>query len=316
MILLNKAKNYIANGAMDFWQRNTTFTAIASGAYFADRFQYNKTGTMVHTLTRDTDVPTVTQSGFVFPYSALLTLTTAQAVLAAGDFCNFRQKIEGQFFAPLSGRSIVISFWVKSSITGTFPVAFDNNSNRCYVSTYTINAINTWEKKSISLTHDNSGTWVYNNGIGLGVTFGLAFGTTYNITTLNTWTTGLFYSHSSCTNGVTTNGTTFRVTGIQLEEGTEASNFERMGGFLDSELQLCQRYYEVMGARYAGGAGANTTGLVNFPFKVNKRTLPTVAVVAATGTVTTDSNFIDSTGLNFQTGTLNSGSSITVDAEL
>lgn len=317
MILLNKSKNYISNGAMDFWQRGLSFVSPTQ-TYCADRWQYTKAGTMTHTIARDTDVPTFAQAGFLLPFSTLMTVTTAQASLGSTDQVQLTQKIEGQFFSPLQSRQVSLSFWVKNSVTGTFSVSVaSNGGSRGYTSTYTILAANAWEKKTISFLHDASGgSWNYSTGIGLYVTFSYAAGTTYQASVLNTWFNGNAHSHSSCSNGVLTNGSTFRVTGVQLEEGIEASNFERMAGNYDNELRLCQRYYESMGARYAGNGGANATGLVFFSFKATKRVIPTVVVTASTGTVVTDTNYVDGCGLNFQTGALNSSAAITADAEL
>lgn len=247
MILLNKAKNYIANGALDFWQRGSSFTSIATGKYSADRFIYGKVGLVVMNITKDSDVPTFSQSGFNFSSSINLSNTAAMPV-GAGDYSYISQRIEGQLFSPISGRKLTLSFWVKASVTGIYPVAFRNNSislaTRSYVSTYTVNVANTWEKKTITLTHSSSGSWNYTTGIGMEVMFPLASGTTFRAPSTDTWVDGDYISHSSCVNAVQTNGQTFKITGIQLEEGSDSSNFERMGGFLDNELRLCQRYFE------------------------------------------------------------------------
>lgn len=238
-ILLNKAKNYVVNGGMDFWQRGTSFAAIANGAYSADRFQYAKNGTMVHTVLRSTDVPSAD-----FEYSANLNLTTFQNTLTTGNFLNFDQKIEGQILAPLYGKTMVASFWVKASLVGTYPFSLRNSAqNRSFVSTFVVNQANTWEKKTVSIPAITSGTWLRTNGIGAYLTISLASGTTFHAPSLNQWVDGNFMSHASCVNGVQSGATNFFITGIQLEEGTEPSNFERAGGLLPNELLLCQRYY-------------------------------------------------------------------------
>ncbi|GAB1376775.1 hypothetical protein MASR1M48_16270 [Lactococcus petauri] len=291
MILLNKAKNYIANGAMDFWQRGTSFVSPTQ-TYAADRWQYTKAGTMAQTVSRDADVPSYAEAGFVFPYSTLLTTTTAQAILAASDQVQYAQKIEGQFLAPVYGKRIVVSFWVKSSITGAFGLGLSSNGGtRGYVATYTVNTANTWEKKTVTLVHDGNGSpWLYTSGIGMYVTFSFAAGTTYQAPTLNAWHNGNAHSHSSCVNLVATNGTTFRITGVQIEEGSEPSNFERMGGHVDNEFKICQRYYEKtyspdvapatitnIGVLVAAASWATPVGIGHvFKFATQKRTTPTV----------------------------------------
>lgn len=243
----NKSKNYIINGAMDYWQRNTTFTSVVTNTYVADRFVYDKVGTMVHTITRDTDVPTLAQAGFVFPYSMRLNLTTPDTSIAATDDCRITQKIEGQVFAPLAAKTTTLSFWVKATLAGTYPVSFRNSANdRSYVTTFVINTSNTWERKTITLTQDQSGTWLYDTGIGLRISISLAGGTSVQAPALNTWLSGNFTSHSSCVNGVNTGATDFKITGIQLEEGQSASNFERAGGNALNELSLCQRYFQIL----------------------------------------------------------------------
>lgn len=244
-ILLNKSKNYIINGAMDFFQRGISFATAVSGQYVADRINYSKLGTMVQTVSRDTDVPTLAQSGFPFSYSVRMNLTTSQASLTTNQHNQLLQRIEGQFASSLYGKTITISFWVKATLVGVYPVAFrSGNGLRSYVSTYTINTTNTWEKKTITLTHDNIGTWAYDTGVGLDVMFTLAAGPSFVTSSLNSWVDGNFISHTSCVNGVQAGATDFRITGVQLEEGVSASNFERAGGNIANELQLCQRYFE------------------------------------------------------------------------
>ena len=313
MIFLNKAKNYIANGALDFWQRGSTFTAIATSTYFADRFLYQKSGAVVHTITRDTDVPTLTQSKFTFPYSAVLTTTT---LMTAGstDYCAISQRIEGQVFSPLAGRSLTVTFWVKSSITGVYAVAFRNGSlNRSYVSTYTVNAANTWEKKSITLSHNITGTWTYTTATGLEVLFPLCSGSSLQAPSLNNWYDGNFISHSTCVNAVSTIGQVFKITGIQLEEGTEASNFERMGYIISNELSICQRYYEksyqidtapatnTNNGKVIAHVG-DSTFLPGFRFSQAKRTLPTITIYSGTGILGSVTRFVG--GANIAVATL------------
>lgn len=246
MILLNKAKNYIINGALDYWQRGTSFASVVNGVYTADRIQYVKaSATAVHTLSRDTDVPTANQAGFSFPYSCRLNLTTAQATLTASQILGLLLRLEGQVVSPLYKRKCTLSFWVKATLPGTYPVAIRNGSNtRCYVSTYVISESNVWEKKSITFTHDSAGTWATDTGIGILINFNLAGGTDYHVPALNTWLDGQYSSHSSCINGVQAGATDFKITGLQLEEGETASNFERAGFNAINELTLCQRYYE------------------------------------------------------------------------
>jgi hypothetical protein len=289
-ILLNKSKNYIINGAMDFWQRNTTFAAVASGVYTADRMQYIKTGTMVHTVSRSTDVPTLAQSGFPFQHSFRYQLTTFQNTLAASNSVGLLMRIEGSVIAPLQRKNCVFSFWVKATLAGTYPVAFRSIDNtRSFVTTYTINQSNTWERKSVSFFFDtSSGSWPIDTGTGMLINMPLATSTTAQAPALNTWLNGLFTSHSSCVNGVQSGATDFFITGIQLEEGTESSNFELAGGNPINELMLCQRYYEKSynintppGSLVANGSNYYVAASAAFEqsyvnFKTRKRASPVV----------------------------------------
>lgn len=245
MIALNKAKNYVINGALDYWQRGNTFSPLVHTSYFADRFSYNKQGTMVINGARDTDVPTFAQANFTFPYSCSFTVATAQTSFVSNDYAFFKHRIEGQFFAPLAGKRQVLSFWIKSSLVGKYSVALANSGySRGYVANYTVNAANTWERKTISFTHDTTGTWNYGTGIGLEIGWYFAGGAGFNSPTVNQWFSGGFANTADSVNFVGTVGNVMKITGIQLEEAYEASNFDRSGGFVDNELRLCQRYYE------------------------------------------------------------------------
>lgn len=272
-ILLNKSKNYIINGAMDYWQRGTSFAAIAANTYSVDRLQYIKTGTAVHTLTRDTDIPTQAQSGFSFSASVRLSLTTAQPTLAVGDGIGFLFRHEGGVVSPLYGKNITFSFWVKATRVGIYPIAFRSSDNtRSYVTTYTVNTTETWERKSVTLLLDtSSGAWPSDSSAGLFINMNIAAGTGANASSLNTWLSGQFSSHSSCVNGVQAGSTNFRITGVQLEEGVSASNFERAGGNIVNELQLCQRYYETCPFT---GLGPGRDIYHNTQYKVTKRATP------------------------------------------
>jgi hypothetical protein len=232
-------RNAIINGDMRIAQRGTSFAAIANGAYSLDRWQYGKVGTMVHTITQDTDIP-----NNQFRSSLKLDVTTADAAMAAGDVCIVQQKIEGYNFRKLMDQTATLSFWVKAGKTGTLCVSFRNSGlDRSYVVETTIDSANTWEQKSITLVFNESGgTWDYANGTGLIVGFVLAAGSSWQ-TTADAWQTGNYVITSSQTNFVDNTDATCDVwiTGVQLELGDTATDFE----FLDYESQLfaCYRYY-------------------------------------------------------------------------
>lgn len=260
-ILLNKAKNYIINGGMDHWQRGTSF-AGAGTVYHADRWRYTKNGSMVHTVSRSTDVPTIAESNFNFSYSYRLNLTTFQSSLSAIQQVGLYQVIEGSIFAPIFDKTTTLSFWVKAALPGTYPVSLSNGtSTRSFVSTYVINTANTWEKKVIAIPGNSAGTWSFGSDAGIIVRWTISSGTDFHAPTLNEWVDGAFLSHSSCVNGVQSEATDFFITGIQLEESVEPSNFERAGGNAVEEFELCQRYYRVVeimsnayGAQFSNGS--------------------------------------------------------------
>jgi hypothetical protein len=167
---------------------------------------------------------------------------------ATGDSYFLRQWIEGFNSADLGfgaagASTVTLSFWVRSSLTGTFSGVLTNyNQNRAYPYTYTISSANTWEQKSVTIVGDTSGTWLTTNSGGIGVIFNLGCGAT-RLGTANAWATVSFvYGATGSTNVLGTNGATWYITGVQLEAGTTASPFEyRQFG---TELSLCQRYYE------------------------------------------------------------------------
>lgn len=218
-----------------------------------------------------------------FTNSLLVTVTTQDASLAATDLYDVSQNIEGFNVADLgwgtaNAATVTLSFWVRSSVTGTFGGAFGNSAaNRSYPFTYTISSANTWEQKSITVAGDTSGTWLTNNGIGLRLYFGLGLGSTYS-GTAGAWAGSFFISATGATNLMATNGATFQITGVQLERGSAASPFEfRQYG---TELQLCQRYYyrttsTGSGSPLGSGSGSTNVGVIENRFPVTMRTAPT-----------------------------------------
>lgn len=253
-------KNAIINGDFTVWQRQTSFTSIASSAYCADRWIFGKTSSAVYDAARSTDVPTVAQAGRLVPYSLLLTVTTADAAVAVGDTIGIGQYIEGYNFAALlAQRQFTCSFWVKSSKAGTYCVSFRSDTgSRSWVAEYTVSAINTWEFKTVTVSASPSaGTWDYTTGIGLNVLFTLMSGATFQ-TTAGAWQSVNAIGTSNQVNHADTNGATFRIAGVQIEPGAVASAFETKHWLED--LRLCQRYYC---KSYADGVYPGDTTLTN-----------------------------------------------------
>jgi hypothetical protein len=244
-------RNRIINGDMRIDQRNagaSVNSASGGGVYPVDRFeQESAIGGGVLAMQQSSTAPTG------FTNSLAFTVSTVDSSLAAGDRYNIRHIIEGYNVADLgfgaaNAATVTLSFWVRSSVTGTYCAGLRNGSNnRSYVSNYTISSANTWEYKTITITGDTTGTWGSTNGRGIIVSFALASGTTAQ-TTANTWSAGEFIATSSQTNLLATNGATFYITGVQLEAGSVATPFERRS--YGQELALCQRYCEVITPLY------------------------------------------------------------------
>jgi len=243
---LSGARNRIINGDMRIDQRNAGAAVTFSGAqYTVDRWSCDKNNlsTLVATCQRVADAP----AGF--NYSLKTTITTAQASSANSSLVSADQRIEGfnaasLAFGTASASSFTISFWVKASVTGTYPVSFFNWTgsvvNRAYLATYSISASNTWEYKQITVPGDTSGTWLTDNQIGLGVQFCTGGGTDAN-GTAGSWGSTYKPRTSACVDLNATLNATWQITGVQLEAGSVATPFERRS--YGQELALCQRYY-------------------------------------------------------------------------
>jgi hypothetical protein len=279
------SRNRIINGDMRIDQRATTTTT--SAFYTVDRWSQSQSGGGVVSWARSTVAP----AGFSNSLGG--TVTTADSSIAGGDFYRLLQPIEGFNVADLnsgtaSARPITVSFWVRSSVTGTYCVGFGNNNhNRGYAAEYSISAANTWEYKTVSLTLDQSGTWAADNTVGLYVYWDLGSGSNFN-TTANTWSASQNWKTSSQVSWIANSGATFYITGVQLEPGTVATPFERRS--YGQELALCQRYYEAAAGIFlsmwppvSNNAGNIDARRVWLPFVVQKRAAPTVTVTANQG---------------------------------
>ena len=279
-------KNRIINGAMVIDQRNAGGILNPTNAalgYAVDRFLcYNSTAASKFSIQQSSTAPTG------FKTSVVVTSSSSYSV-ASGDQFYFGQLIEGFNTADLgfgaSGASTVtLSFWVRSSLTGTFGGSLMNSAyNRSYPFSYTISSANTWEQKTVTVAGDTSGTWIgATNGIGLRVHFGLGVGSTFS-GTAGAWAGAEYYSVTGATSVVGTSGATFYITGVQLEKGSTATSFDyRPYG---TELALCQRYYwkSLAGTAAAatGGVGsfANSTTLqAMYQYPVPMRASPTFVI--------------------------------------
>ena len=234
-------RNLIINGDMRIAQRGSSLATTNSEGYIIDRYLVGSFNGNTVTYSQDTDVP----SGYGFTNSMKATNTTGTA---ASTFETICQRMEGLItsqldFGSASAKQITLSFWVKSSVTGTYNVGFRNSANnRGYVADYTISSANTWEKKSITITGDTTGTWLTTNGIGIRTFFVLG-ASAGNSTTPGAWSASANMGSSNLSNTWTTiSGATFYITGVQLEADTDtATPFENRP--YDMELARCKRYY-------------------------------------------------------------------------
>jgi hypothetical protein len=285
-------KNRIINSNMVIDQRNAGASVTPTDTqYVLDRWSCRLSQASKYTVQQN--------AGSVTPpagFTNYLGVTSSSAYsVTSGDYFAIEQNIEGYNYSDFSwgtanAKAVTLSFWVRSSLTGTFGGGIRNGtgSQYTYPFSYTISAANTWEQKSITIAAPTS-TWNSNttNGLGVSVTFGLGVGSTYS-GTAGAWTAAVnALSSTGATSVVGTNGATWYITGVQLEVGTQATTFTTAGGSYGAELALCQRYYYVhaRGNSQNIGAGSyyNSTTLIGFlQFQVSMRVAPTLVVSSGT----------------------------------
>jgi hypothetical protein len=277
-------RNRIINGAMVIDQRNAGASGTTNG-YTIDRWAYY--GASASKGTWQQNAGSVTPPAGYTNYLGF-TSSSAYTVGASENFAIY-QFIEGYNssdlgFGAAGASTVTLSFWVRSSLTGTFGGALLNSAvNRSYPFTYSISSANTWEQKSIIIAGDTSGTWLTTNGVGIQVNFGLGTGSTYS-GTAGAWASALYVSAIGATSVVGTNGATWYVTGVQLEKGNIATSFDvRPYG---TELQLCQRYfYKADPITIPCFATTTTRAIGTIAFPTTMRATPT-----ASGTDVTSMN--------------------------
>ena len=273
-------RNRIINGAMVIAQRGTS-AVTTSGAFPVDRFLIAFDNDGAYSAQQSSTAPTG------FTNSLQFTTATADGSLSALQYAILRQNIEGFNVSDLgwgtaSAKTVTLSFWVRSSLTGTFGGALNNNAvDRSYPFTYSISVADTWEYKTVSVAGDTTGTWLTNSSVGMRIHWGLGIGSTYS-GTAGAWAGSALFSATGATSVVGTSGATFYITGVQLERGSTASSFEyRPYG---TELALCQRYFQRLGtlsgnyvAYGTGRAAGNTTVLCYFKYTTTVRATPTIS---------------------------------------
>jgi len=283
-----RGRNILINGDMRIAQRGTSFTSPASGQVTCDRWVSGiHTGTGDGNVTQETDAPTAAQSGTRFTHSMKLQITTANTNIQSTDRKYFLYRAEGQDLTPAGfgqagTRYMTLSFWHKHTKTGIHSVAVNNGArDRSYPMEYTQTTTNTWEKAELTFPVDTTGTWVTDNTVGMWLFFGAAFGSNY-AGTANQWGSGQKYGTANQVNNYDSTSNSMQFTGIQLELGSVATEFDHRS--YAEELALCQRYYyQIKQYENAGqytfmlGAvgGTNTHFVITNP--QNMRSAPTVA---------------------------------------
>jgi len=304
-------RNRIINGDMRIDQRNAGAAVTSNNSYPVDRFFVPFDTDGAFSAQQDSSAP----AGFV--NSLKFTTTTADATIGATQYAMVRQVIEGLNVADLgwgtaSAKTVTLSFWVRSSLTGTFGGSLQNNAeDRSYPFSYTISSADTWEQKTITVAGDTTGTWLTTNGRGIRLAWGLGVGSTYS-GTAGAWSaTPSLYSVTGATSVIGTLNATWYITGVQLEVGSVATPFERRP--YGAELALCQRYFET--SYLPGNAVGSTTGSEassvawfvqatgnyqnhRVDYAVSKRANPTVVLYnPTTGTAAQIRNFDAGTNL-------------------
>ena len=289
-------KNRIINGAMVIDQRNAG-ASVTSG-FPVDRFQVYSTQSSKWTAQQSTTAPTG------FTNSVIITSSSSYSPISS-DYFSYTTRIEGFNVADLdwgtaNAKTITVSFWVRSSLTGTWTGALHNNAfNRVYPFSYTISSANTWEYKTVTVTGDTTGTWLTNNSVGIEIGFAFSVGSS-GLGTAGAWTnTASIFGATGQTNLLGTNGATFYITGVQLEIGSTATPFERR--LYNQELANCQRYfYLISQPPFRGVVSAATgAGRCGYNHPVTMRAAPSLVASAAlpiydggvTSTATISSNY-------------------------
>ena len=276
-------KNRIFNGDMRIDQRNAGASVSVNSQYTLDRWYGGSTQSSKYSVQQN--------AGSVTPPAGFtnylgVTSSSAYSVLT-GDTFWIQQPIEGLNTADLawgtaSAATVTLSFWVRSSLTGTFGGAFTNSvPNRSYPFSYTISSANTWEQKTVTVAGDTSGTWLTTNGAGIIVRFGLGSGATFS-GTAGAWAAANLVQPTGSVSVVGTNGATFYLTGVQLEKGSTATSFD----YLDYGRSLiqCQRYYQTFNVTSDWG-NSNSYAMAAGTYLTEMRATPTATYTPSAGSI-------------------------------
>jgi hypothetical protein len=305
-------KNRIINGDMRIDQRNAgaSVTPAGSGTYSVDRFSVNFTQASKYSVQQNAG--SLSAANMPLGFTNYLGITSLAATSAgASDFFFINQSVEGFNTADLNwgsanAQTATLSFWVRSSLTGTFGGALRNSAaNRSYIFSYTVSSANTWEQKTVTIAGDTTGTWLTNSSTGIQLSFSLGVGSTFSGAAgglTGAWAGANYVSPTGATSVVGTSGATFYITGVQLEKGSTATAFD----YLDYGRSLiqCQRYFWLGQPKMTGTASVNTTQVwrMGTTLPVQMRANPTIAIVSAISLQCGGNNAnLTSVGVNYST---------------
>ena len=239
-------RNLVVNGAAEVYQRGAS--ATAHNSYSVDRWQLKNTSGATCTHQQVTDSPA--------PFKNSVRYSAGGTSCTAAPVAGIAQRMEGTYTLPLgwgtsAAKPCTLSFWVKSSVTGTYAVSTRNNdTDSSFVNTYTINSANTWEHKTVTFSAQTAGTWLNTTGIGVRLWWDLGSGDNFNADATGQWRSSANYlTVSNQADVVGTSSALWYLTGVQLEVGNTSTDFEHHS--YGEELSLCQRYFQGQGTTAA-----------------------------------------------------------------
>lgn len=316
MLMVNKTKNFLINGAMDFWQRGTSvyLSSLLPSTYLADRFimaqsGFNSIRCMQSAMSSISLNKPISGSNKQFNYA--MNILTESKAIAATDYITMSQKVESVLISSLIEKKVTLSFYVLGT-AGKYAIYIKNgNGSKSFVHVFDVLQSNVWERKSVTFDLPISDANINRvSGTGIEVGICVAGGSNYHAPFLDQWLSGNYMSHSSCLTTLSTNN--LNITGLQLEEGTEASAFERFGSNYLADNIACKRYFYrtddpystfsssgMLATGHLAQGNTNTTpATIKFPMEM--RTTPLITFysnrvdVGKDGSITKYPNYVSS----------------------
>lgn len=292
-----RIRNGIDNGDIEVWQRGTATYTVPSGSGSGTRcgpdrwrIAHSSDANIIGSL--DTAVPTVAQAGRKINNSLNCFVISADAAIAVGQYAYISQSIEGSSWRQYAQKPLFASFWVNSGTTGTYCLALQNtNGDRSYVTEFNISQTGAFERKTFQLPPSPSaGTWDYSSGVGLRFTIALAAGSSFQGGAGN-WTAANIFATSNQVNFLGSNNSVFRITGIELHDGSGDIPSENRS--YREELDNCRRYLNLINGNVYGYAFATNGAIVNYTATNPMRVPPSLSALVSVTTMSlaSGSNF-------------------------